>query len=120
MITYDTLLTTAINELHGFKEKYEAEIGYDTLDAESGMHTIFSFVFVPILSDAISKDEKLTKQYFDFVEQMETSDDVLVQEVCEFTILEALCDEFEDVEIERYLGNVTKESFNCIRKYIGN
>ena len=120
MITYDTLLTTAINELHGFKEKYEAEIGCDTLDAESGMHTIFSFVFVPILSEAISRDEELAKQYFDFVEQMEASDDVLVQEVCEFTILEELCDEFKDAEIERYLGKVTKDGYNCIRKYIGN
>ena len=51
---------------------------------------------------------------------MEASDDVLVQEVCEFTILEELCDEFKDAEIERYLGKVTKDGYNCIRKYIGN
>lgn len=120
MITYDTLLTTAVNELQGFKKRYEYEIERDTLDEETGMHTIFSFVFVPIISDAIKKDEDLARQYFGYMEKMELSEDALVQEVCEFTILEELCDEFNGVELEGYMGEATKDAYNLIRRYIGN
>lgn len=54
-----------------------------------------------------------------FVAEMDNSDDRLVGEVAQFTVLEELCDEFEDEMINVYFDDLNfNESRKQIRQYI--
>ena len=55
---------------------------------------------------------------FTFMEAMETSGDIYVSEVLEFTILEELADEFYESEITKYMGTETKMAYKEISRYI--
>ncbi|WP_425386740.1 DUF7674 family protein [Allofustis seminis] len=81
-------------------------------------HTVFSFVFVPILKRAICNDEVLAKEMFNYLEEMENADDGYVSEVSEFTVLEEIADEFKDIAIKGYMGPETLKAFKLIRRYI--
>ena len=112
----EQFLTLAIP---GFLKKYETEIKKDSIDNESGMHTVFSCVFVPMIVDAASRgDDQAEHRMLNFLEKMETCGDKAVAEVAEFTILEELCDELSDEEITRWAGEETMKAMKQIREYI--
>lgn len=115
---YETLLTNAIQNVPGFRTRYNEEIKADAIDKQSGMHTVFSFVFVPLFESAIKARTSDIGEFAKFIEQMETCDDINVQEVCEFTVLEELCDCFTDEELYDVLGSEARECCKHIRAYI--
>lgn len=115
---YESLLNSALEELPEFKKQYEKEIKEDSIDANSGMHTVFSIVFVPLLLKAMQSDVELANRMFEFIEKMETSGSALVGEVSEFTIMEELCDELSDDELLPFLRPETFESWKEVRRYI--
>lgn len=117
-LNYKNLLTHAQKEIEEFNQSYMEECKRGTIDVNSGLHTIFSLVFVPLLISALKSDLHLAKKMFDFIEKMETSEDVLVQEVSQFTVLEELADSFQDDELVSYLGKNTKLSMADVRQYI--
>jgi len=121
MLKYETLIQDACNTLPNFKNVYismtnEGKI----LSLEDGSHIVFGLVFNPLITEFIQKDTSEKKQYFDFLEQMASSDDISVGEICDFTIMEYLCSKFKDSDIYPYFGENTKKSFFAIRQYIGD
>lgn len=118
-MNYNDLILMASNYIDEFKKQYLIDLERDNIDKDSGVHTVFSLVFNPVLFNAISNnDEALINKMFKFMEAMETSGDIYVSEVLEFTILEELADEFYESEITKYMGAETKMAYNEISRYI--
>lgn len=116
---YADLLEEALLQLPEFKKQYEKELLAGNIDAVDGMHIVFCVVFMPVLHDLINeKDSVSVNNFFSFVEKMENSEDPLVAEVAEFTVLEELCDNYKDKDFLKYLGESTKEALKQIRVYI--
>lgn len=120
-MNYSDLLENVL-QIPQIKTKYDKELERDILIAkDSGMHTVFSVVFVPVLKEAINmKNEPLINQLLSFLDEMETSGDSDVAEVCEFTVLEEVLDDFEDKELVPYFRNYKElfEAYKAIRRYI--
>ena len=119
MITYDTLLEAALDELPEFKDLFDELMAEGMIDKETGNHIVFSYVFVPVIAKAIKRrDRKLTKKMYGFLEKMASSDDSLVVEVCDYSVLEALNDEFSEKELINDMGTNTLEGYRAIKQYL--
>lgn len=119
MLTYDNLIQEAQNNLPMFKTKYNQLVEDDVIDTESGKHIVFGYAFTPVLSEAIAKDDEETaKKMFLFLEQMASSEDNLVVEVCDQSVLEVLNDQFDDKVLKRYMGTNTRDGFKAIKQYM--
>lgn len=120
-MNYSNLLESVL-QIPQIKTKYEKELSRGILLAkDSGMHTVFSVVFVPVLKDAINnKNISLINQLLTFLDKMETSGDSDVAGVCEFTVLEEILDEYDDKEIVPYFSEYSElfEAYKAIRRYI--
>lgn len=114
-----TNLLDEVMKIPEVKTEYNRQIKEDIIDEKAGMHIVFGYVFAPLLIDAITNNQELTKRLFLFVEQMSSSNDTKVQEVCDFSILEAICDEYSDDVLLPFLGEKTLEGYNEVRKYVG-
>lgn len=119
MLTYDILLSDALEKIPEFKNEYERLKSKEILGDESGNHVIFGYAFTPILINAIKgNDAKLRGEMLAYVESMSNSDDHLVVEVCDYSILEALNDEFDDDFIKPLLGPSASEGYDAIKQYM--
>ena len=112
-----------------FKNLFPEDIGeLDKLakvaDAETddGMHIMFGMVVVPFVLDLLKRGENEKLQTaFTFFEKMAKSDDSLISEVLEFSVLEDFISRGEVVldSLKSYMGSVTRKScanlekFNC-------
>ena len=103
-MNYNNLIADVCNEFKEVKNLYTIELERDNLDSESGPHTVFSFVFVPLLKNAIKNHDLLAIKMFRYLEKMENSEDLHVSEVSEFTVLEEIADNFSYEEIVPYMG----------------
>ena len=118
-MNYNSLILIASNYINEFKKQYLVELERDNIDKDSGVHTVFSLVFNPILFNAIKhNDEGLINKMFKFMEEMEICGDTYVAEVLEFTILEELADEFDESELTKHMLPETKLAYEQISKYI--
>lgn len=120
MIKYDSLIDDVCKEFSEVSELYDLELQSDSIDLNSGAHTVFSFCFVPVLKDAILNNNYLAKRMFDYIEKMEASRDNLVGEVAEFTVLEEMLDDFDFNVIKKYMGKMTLEAAKLINRYVNN
>lgn len=118
MINYDSLIENVCNEFPKVRELYSLELINDSIDFDSGAHTVFSFCFAPVLKEAILNDDVLAQKMFDYLEKMEISEDNLVGEVAEFTVLEEILDDFEFNKLRKYMGKFTIEVATLINRYI--
>ena len=119
MITQKNLLTEAKTKLPLFSKEYDRQVKEDIIDSETGNHIVFSYVFTPLLGDAIKKKQTHNiLQMFSFLEEMASSADDTVVEVCDQSVLEALNDEFDDREIVGYMKPKTKEGYEAIKGYM--
>lgn len=118
MLTYDNLLENA-KKIVEFSKLYNRLVADDEIDKDTGNHIVFSYVFNPLLFNAIkSGNTKLTKELLDFLENMAKSKDNLVQEVCDFTVLEELQSIIPQTTLYPLLGEKTKEGFIATRQYL--
>lgn len=101
-----------------FKELYFLESKNESIDFDSGVHTVFSFCFVPVLKEAILNDDAIAQKMFDYLEKMEISEDNLVGEVAGFTVLEEILDYFEFNKLRKYMGKFTIKAAKLINRYI--
>ena len=116
---YEEVIELARAEIPEFEKAYIDELRLDNLDENSGVHTVFSFVFVPLFKKAIEENNsELANRLALFLEKMESSGEPLVSEVAEFTVLEELCDDYTDEVLEKYFLTETKLGMKEIRKYI--
>jgi hypothetical protein len=118
-MTFENLISDVCDKFPAVQKEYDLQKKNGDMDASLGQHIFFSFVFDKILFKAIdSGNSKLAAHMFDYLEEMEKSGDTNVAEVCEFTVLEELCDNYCDADFEKYLSPETKLALQAIRKYI--
>ena len=119
MLSYDNLLSEALKALPEMKEEYDKLISQDEIDKNSGMHIVFDYTLIPIILRSVKDNNKaILKICFQFIEQMASSEDRLVGEVCDFSILERLNDELDDSVLLPLLGEKSKENFYDIKQYM--
>lgn len=119
-MNYDKLYTefkVAVPECIGFCEEKELE---NSVDSTVGIHVSFGMVIVPyILCIVDNREETVIPKVFDFMEQMALCQDIKVQEVLDFTILEQLADEGHDKlqELKKYMSMNTLQHCKKIEQY---
>jgi len=117
MITYENLVNTVKNRIPIFSDKYDEMIQKDIIDKESGNHIVFGYAFTPLMVDIIKKgDKENIELFFSILEEMSSSTDKRVTEVCDQSVIEALYDEFGD-DIDKYMGEKTKEGLIAVKEY---
>ena len=94
-----------------------------TADAEpaDGMHIMFGMVVVPFIIKLIEDNEEFKiKTAFDFFEKMAESEDSLISEVLEFTILEDLISRDKHIleKCRVFMGRKTMESCSVVENYM--
>ena len=119
-MTYETLLNDALSKIPEFKTEYDIAINRDYIDTDAGLHIVFGFVFTPLLEKALESNKELAKRMFDYLEEMSQSDDSEVVSVCDQSVLEALCGEYNDNVLLQLSGDSTKEGLRYVRTYIPN
>lgn len=117
-MTYENLLSDALDALPELKKEYENNLKDDIIDEDSGMHVVFGFVFEPMLSNAIKNNKPLAKKMFDYLEKMADSDDVHVQEVCDQSVLEALYGEHPAGVLWPLMQKKTREGYTAVSYYM--
>jgi hypothetical protein len=117
-MTYESLLRETIKALPEFKEKYNKSINDGTIDAETGAHIVFGVVFTPLLKKAIMGNKTLAKKMFRQLEIMAESEDDRVQEVCDQSVLEAICDVFPVSVFWPMAGEETRDGIKAISQYM--
>ncbi len=119
MLTYENLVFSANERIPEVKEYYDALIKKDVIDSKSGNHIVFGYVYVPVLTDAIKNGKKeLVKNMFAFLEEMASSGEHRIEEVCDQSVLEALNDEFDDELLIPLMGENTKVGFAALKQYM--
>ena len=119
-MNYDKLYTefkVAVPESIGFCKEKEVE---NSVDNTVGIHVSFGMVIVPyILCIVDNREETVIPKVFDFMEQMALCQDIKVQEVLDFTILEQLADEGHDIfqECKKYMSMNTLQHCKKIEQY---
>lgn len=82
------------------------------LDEKDGVHILFGMVIVPYILYLLDEKRDITlKKMSDFLEKMARCDDIKVQEVLDFTILEQLADEWHErmEQCKKYMQEKTLE-----------
>ncbi len=90
------------------------------IDETDGMHIIFGMIIVPYILYCIRHENVLeVRKIFSFLERMAVTEDVKVNEVLDFTVLEKLVDEGQDVidKCKQYMGINTLKHCEEIEKY---
>lgn len=119
MLNRDNLIEEAKTKLPLFSKEYDRQVKEDIIDFETGNHIVFSYVFTPILVEAIREKQTCDiVPLFSFLEEMASSDDDAVVEVCDQSVLEVLNDEFDDCDIIGYMKPNTKEGFVALKGYM--
>ncbi len=116
---YENLIFDACNRFPEVQKEFVAQEKTGDINESLGQHIFFSFVFNKILFRAINeKMRDIAQKMFSFLEEMETSSDPNIAEVAEFTVLEELCDNYRNVQFEKYLGPESKLALKSIREYM--
>ncbi|SFS10211.1 DUF7674 family protein [Anaeromicropila populeti] len=90
------------------------------VDETVGVHISFGMVVVPYIGDIVdNKKTEEIRKVFDFMEKMAVSEDIKVQEVLDFTVLEGLADKGHDVikQCKKYMKTNTVQHCEEIEKY---
>lgn len=113
-----------------FKEMFkEDESMFKTFEEENKLepddpqmiHVYFCLVVCPYVYDLLKKDDKeKLKKVFSFFEDMATDPDVEVQGVLQFSVLENITTESEEIykAAQKYIGPETKTFVNQVATYM--
>lgn len=63
-------------------------------------------------------DEKRCRKYFNFLEKTARSNDKLISEAVDFTVMQELHDVLPDDKLKPYLGNESKVSLSAVSGYM--
>ena len=116
-LKYDELYKGFISSFSDDKDTINAIAAENAVDDEDGMHIAFGMVVLPFLSRLVEENQtaKIEKA-FAYFEEMASSDDHLISEVLEFTVIEgiiALGNDFVSKCIS-YMKPHTYDSFKAI------
>ena len=115
---YINLVEMLILKIPEIKNLYEKEINWWG-DEEPGAHNIFGDIVNPYFLCLLKTEEtqEHLKRVFDFLEEMAKSEDKLVQEVLNCTVLERLGDDKEILKrASKYMGQKTKNMSGNMEK----
>jgi len=111
--SFENLFPEDANVFEELKEK-------NSVDEEDGMHPLFGLVVVQYLKAFVLKSPVKAQRAFDFFEIMEESDDPMIAEVLEFSVLENILTD-EDINYNlwiNYCGEETKKAVEKIIKWL--
>lgn len=117
MLTYNNLIEKALEKLPEFKKAYN-ELPNKLVYEDSGSHIVFELVFANELMKLIKDKNISANDFFDFMVDMIESKDVKVQEVCEQSVIESICDEFTDEQLKPFLPTQLESTVRDVREYI--
>lgn len=102
-------------EDEGFFKSVEEETG---AGSDDGFHVLFCMNVVPSVKKIVVESPEKAKRAFDYFEQMEKSENSMIAEVVEFSILENLLTEEPDLvnKCAEYYGDETKEAAQSVGK----
>ena len=118
---YELLYSEFTNLFPDDKQNLEQLTERASVDSSDGMHIIFGMVVIPFLMELVRKDEKeKLNRAFEFFEKMANSENSLISEVLEFTILEDIVSGGKDILniCKGYMGPKTLECCDGIEKYM--
>ena len=116
-LKYDELYKGFISSFSDDKDTINAIAAENAVDDEDGMHIAFGMVVLPFLSRLVEENQtaKIEKA-FAFFEDMASSDDHLISEVLEFTVIEGIIAARNDfsTKCKSYMKPRTYESYERI------
>ncbi len=107
---YDDFIRLFPEDLEFFAMR-EKETGVERSD---GMHVVFGSVVCPFILKVANENPKKAQKAFDFIEQMEISDDDEVVNVAEVTVLEYVMTD-EAGGMKKLGGYLGKESLEAVK-----
>lgn len=99
-MNYDDLYKAIKEEIPEGLSFFEMKEKENLVDENDGMHVIFGMVIVPYIFHIMHNKEKFEfeiNKIFIFLEKMATCEDIKINEILEFTILEQLENEGDDI-----------------------
>ncbi|GAA0086273.1 hypothetical protein UT300007_27120 [Clostridium sp. CTA-7] len=120
---YDSLIEDIFKAIPELREEYNSKAEENLIDEETGVHIVFGVIIVPYLVELLKKEndkyKEVIRRTFIFFEEMAKNDDVLIQEVLEFTIIETLIDEGKEVlnNAYNYMLEETKKSSSAVERF---
>ena len=118
---YETLYEEFARRFPDDKQRLEEIAKTASAEPSDGMHIMFGMVVVPFLMELLkNNDEKKLNTAFAFFEQMAETDNPMISEVLEFTILEDIISRGKDIlaEFKPYMKRKTLESCFAVEKYM--
>ncbi len=120
-ITYHNLAEKLVEAIPELKSQYEQELKWWG-DEEPGAHNIYGDLLTPYLISLLKSDaqEETLRQIFVFLEKLANHDDVHVQEVVAFSILEQLGGDRELLmKARKYAGPKTLQFSHEVEAFWG-
>lgn len=121
---YNSLIEDIFNAIPELREEYSSKAEENLIDEETGVHIVFGMIIVPYLVKLLKMKEnyeckEVLRRIFIFFEEMAKSDDVLIQEVLEFTIIESIIDEGKEIlsNAYKYMLDETKKSTREVERF---
>ena len=90
------------------------------IDETDGMHIVFGMVIVPYILYIVQNNKMLEiNKVFSFLENMAICEDIKIKEVLDFTVLEQLVDEGQDIleQCKQYMKKNTLKHCEEVEKY---
>jgi len=122
-LKYNSLIEDIFKAIPELREEYNSKAEENLIDEETGVHVVFGVIIVPYLVELLKREndnhKEVLRRTFIFFEEMAKSDDVLIQEVLEFTIIESFIDEGKEVlsNAYKYMLEETKESSSEVERF---
>ena len=107
---YDDFISMFPDDIDIFRnQEAEMAVGRDT------MLLLFSMVVCPYLHRIVKHEPEKARKAFDFLEQMELSDDSLIVSIAEIGVLETIMTDGDGSHMKKILPYLGKESLKSIR-----
>lgn len=90
------------------------------IDETDGIHIVFGMVIVPYILNIVQNNKMLEiNKVFLFLENMAICEDIKIKEVLDFTVLEQLVDEGQDIleQCKQYMKKNTLKHCEEVEKY---
>lgn len=116
-MNYIKLLKKKFQKAALFFEVKEKE---NLIDETDGIHIVFGMVIVPYILNIVQNNKMLEiNKVFLFLENMAICEDIKIKEVLDFTVLEQLVDEGQDIleQCKQYMKKNTLKHCEEVEKY---
>lgn len=120
---YDELYKTFKEELPEGSSFFEVKEKENLIDETDGIHIVFGMVIVPYILNIVQNNKMLEiNKVFLFLENMAICEDIKIKEVLDFTVLEQLVDEGQDIleQCKQYMKKNTLKHCEEVEKYFCN